>query len=85
MKMPSLLQRRFVWNVGQWPMLTALISLYLFWAGGWIVALPLAVASLVTGLRSRFTFYSVSAVVLSAFVLMGCVFFLTPLYNLINP
>ena len=58
MKMPSLLQRRFVWNVGQWPMLTALISLYLFWAGGWIVALPLAVASLVTGLRSRFTFYS---------------------------
>ena len=85
MKMPGSLQKRFVWNAGQWPLLTAMISLFLFWGGGWIVALPLAVACLVTGLRNRFTFYSVSAVVVSIFVLICGVFFLTPLYNLLNP
>ena len=85
MKMPGLLQRHFVWNAGQWPLLTALISLFLFWGGGWIVALPLAVASLIFGLRCPFTFYSVSAIVVSVVVLIGCAFFLTPLYNLVNP
>ena len=84
-RMQSLLQRRFVWNGGQWPLLMALASFYLFWAGGLIAAGPLAIAALVFGLRTRFTFYSVSAVVLSIFVLLGCVFFLTPLCNLLNP
>ena len=85
MKLPHLLQRRFVWNVGQWPLLTALISLFLFWGGGWIVALPLAAASLVFGLQCPFTLYSVSAVVVSVVVLLFCAFFLTPLYYLLNP
>ncbi len=85
MKMPGLLQVRFVWNAGQWPLLMALISVPLFWGGGWIVALPLVLVSLVLGLRSPFTFYSVSAIVLSVFVLLGCAFLLTPLYYLLNP
>ena len=85
MKIPSLLQKRFVWNAGQWPLLMAIMNLYLFWAGGWFVAPPLAIVSLLLGIRSRFTFYSVSAVVLSIFTLLWSAFFLTPLYNLINP
>lgn len=85
MKMPSLLQKRFVWNAGQWPLLLALIGVFLFWGGGWIVALPLAVTSLIFGLRCPFTFYSVSAVVMSVVVLICGAFFLTPLYNLLNP
>jgi len=62
----------------------ALVSLYLFWGGGLFVALPLAIAALVFGWRCRFTFYSVSAVVLSVFALIGCAFFMTPLYDLLN-
>ena len=82
MSIQSLLQRRFVWNGGQWPLLMTLVSLFLLSS---LFGLPLAVAALIVGLRSQFTFYSVSAVVLSVFVLLGCVFFLTPLCNLINP
>ena len=80
---PTLLQRRFVWNAGQWPLLVALVGVFLFCSES-LVGLPLAVASLVFGLRSRFAFYSVSAVVLSVFVLIGYAFFLTPLYKRIE-
>ena len=78
----SLLQRRFVWNGGQWPLLMALVSLFLLNS---LFGLPLAIVALIMGLRSRFTFYSVSAVVLSVIVLTGYAFFYTPLYNMINP
>ena len=84
MSIQRLLQRRFVWNGGQWHVLIALVGVLLFFSES-LFGLPVAVASLVFGLRGRFTFYSVSAVVLSVFVPIGYAFFLTPLYNLINP
>ena len=71
---PTLLQRRFVWNAGQWPLLVALVGVFLFCSES-LFGLPLAIAALVFGLRSRFTFYSVSAVVLSVFVPIGYAFF----------
>ena len=83
MSIQRLLQRRFVWNGGQWHVLIALVGVLLFFSES-LFGLPVAVASLVFGLRSRFTFYSVSAVVLSVFVPIGYAFFLTPLYKRIE-
>jgi len=83
MSIQRLLQRRFVWNGGQWPVLIALVGVLLFFSES-LFGLPVAVASLVFGLRGRFTFYSVSAVVLSVFVPIGYAFFLTPLYKRIE-
>jgi len=83
MSIQRLLQRRFVWNGGQWPVLIALVGVLLFFSES-LFGLPVAVASLVFGLRSRFTFYSVSAVALSVFVPIGYAFFLTPLYKRIE-
>lgn len=82
MSIHNLLQRCFVWNSGQWPLLMALVSSCLLSS---LFGLPLAVAALIMVLRSRLTFYSVSAVVLSVLVLTGYAFFYTPLYNSINP
>jgi len=83
MSIQRLLQRRFVWNGGQWHVLIALVGVLLFFSES-LFGLPVAVASLVFGLRSRFTFYSVSAVALSVFVPIGYAFFLTPLYKRIE-
>lgn len=77
------LQQRIMWNSGHWSLVIVLISVLLFFGGVVIIALPLAIASLVLGIRSKGAIPGLIASALSILIIIACAFFLTPLYHLV--